>query len=215
MFVQSGAAALTVGAASGSPAAINIGTTANGGTLTTGTGVFSINPTGTVTVGGGLNTGTLNASGDVLIDGGQLVVNPSSAVLTAPGKTITLQNGGTFSGFPKVDGGVFHLVNASGTLDLQSLNVTNGGRATFDLDGGNYTSPFGGHGFIVSGANSVWEFVDGSSLTINALDYLEIGNGALLSVAGDVIFGENSFVGREHGDPRWYSDRQVTQNLLK
>ena len=54
-----------------------------------------INKTGTVAIGSGTNTGTLNVGGDVKIDGG--VVNKASASSSlnfAAGKTITIQGGG-------------------------------------------------------------------------------------------------------------------------
>ena len=53
-------------------ATIAIGTTTSGGTLTTGTGLFTINKTGTVTLGSGSNTGSLLVDGDLTINGGVL-----------------------------------------------------------------------------------------------------------------------------------------------
>ena len=96
-LVQSGAATMTIGAASGGTGAINVGTTATGGTLTAGTRLFTINKTGTVTVGNAANTnaGTINANGNVTIDGGVLqVANDASSFALASSKTFTVQNGG-------------------------------------------------------------------------------------------------------------------------
>ena len=71
-----GASSLTVGHATIGGAFINIGTTAGGATLTTGTGLFTINQTGRVKVD---NNSTLNAVGNVTIDGGLLQIDDSSS----------------------------------------------------------------------------------------------------------------------------------------
>jgi autotransporter-associated beta strand protein len=76
---------ITVGNSVSSPAAINIGTTAGGGSLTTGTGLVTINRTGSVTVGNGANAGTLNVSGPIIVNaGGSLTIN-SGSVATISG----------------------------------------------------------------------------------------------------------------------------------
>jgi hypothetical protein len=96
---QTGASTITLGNAGStlplSPGAINIGTTANGGTLTTGTGLFTINKTGAVTVGSGANTGTLNVSGPITINtGGTLIVNSGSVATISGAFTGTAIAGG-------------------------------------------------------------------------------------------------------------------------
>jgi autotransporter-associated beta strand protein len=160
-FVQSDAAALTVGAASGSPAAINIGTTANGGTLTTGTGLFTINPTGTVTIGGGANTGTLNANGNVTFNGGQLVVvTPGSAFLTDAGKTITVQNGGNVSVIAGTHTSPANTIyNIAGTgAAWHGLNIDNGAQVNV-TSGGVLDFTFGN-----SSGNSTLSIQDANSV---------------------------------------------------
>jgi len=97
-LMQGGVSAVTVGSAANGAATISIGTTASGASFTTGTGLFTINKTGTVTIGGGVNTGELLLGGDVKIDGGALTkASAGSALDFAAGKTITIQNGGRLS----------------------------------------------------------------------------------------------------------------------
>ena len=83
-----------VGSPENGVATINIGTTASGGTLTTGSAGLIINRTGTVNVGSAATTGTLNANGSVTIDGGALHVGSGSRFILAAGNTLTI-NGGT------------------------------------------------------------------------------------------------------------------------
>jgi T5SS/PEP-CTERM-associated repeat protein len=110
---QNGPSTLTIGHASAGLAAINIGTTNSGGTFSTGTGATTINKTGTVNIGSGTNLGTLNANGNVTIDGGLMQVGFGSSVV-ASGKTITLSNAGTLKGSGNVTGTV---LNTSGIVE--------------------------------------------------------------------------------------------------
>jgi fibronectin-binding autotransporter adhesin len=94
-LLQFAAATLTVGHASEGTAAINVGTTADGGHLTTGSGLFRINKTGTVTIGNGANGGTLEVVGNILVDGGVLQESSAKSMFAwANSKTLTVQNGG-------------------------------------------------------------------------------------------------------------------------
>ena len=92
------------------------------------------------------------------------------------------------------NGGVLQMFNAGSNIVLDETDVIrtnfqvgNGGRATFDLNGGNYITPNGG-GYYVTGTNSKWEFLDGSGFTINVSAVI-VSDGGLLSVAGDVSVG--------------------------
>jgi fibronectin-binding autotransporter adhesin len=125
-IVQSGTNSITLGSTSGTPDAINIGTTTSGGTLTTGTGLFTINATGTVTIGSGANLGTLDTDGDVLIDGGALVRNLGSVFLLSTGRTMTIQNGGSASFAGPFSVGSMTTYNISGTDSiLETTAITN------------------------------------------------------------------------------------------
>jgi hypothetical protein len=111
---QTGGSALTVGHSSTGTAALNIGTTASGAMFTTGSGTTTINKTGTVTIGSGANTGSLNANGNVTIDGGLLQIGAGSNVIVAAAKSMTLVNGGTLKGSGNVTGSV---INTSGVVE--------------------------------------------------------------------------------------------------
>ena len=122
--VQAGAATLTVGHASEGTAAINVGTTNDGGTLTTGSGLFKINKTGTVTIQGGENGGTLEVLGNITVDGGVLEEDGSMSTFAwATGKTLTVQNGGRV-----------HFAS-SYTTAASSQHVVSGTGSTFDMFG--------------------------------------------------------------------------------
>jgi T5SS/PEP-CTERM-associated repeat protein len=159
---QTGSNTITLGAAANSIGVINIGTTANGGTLNTGTGLFTINKTGTVNLGGGANTGTLNANGDMLVDGGVVNRTGGSVFALAAGKNITIQNGGsasftgdytaaasavynisgTNSKIETLSGGAFNInnaaqvnVNAAGLLSIAgNMEVGNGSSGTLSMN---------------------------------------------------------------------------------
>lgn len=114
---QSAASTLIVGASSASTAVINIGTTTSGATFTTGTGIMNINTTGTVNVGSGANTGTLNVNGNLSIAGGTLTRGAGSTFRLAAGKTMTIQNGGlaSFTGSYATDPNVVYIVVGAGS----------------------------------------------------------------------------------------------------
>ena len=125
-LTQTGATAITVGSPANGTAAINIGTTATGGQLRTGTGTLTINNTGTVTIGSGANIGTLDTDGDVLIDGGALVRNLGSVFLLSTGRTMTIQNGGSARFTGPFSVGSMTTYNISGTDSiLETTAITN------------------------------------------------------------------------------------------
>ena len=84
------ASTLTIGAAVTSNGALSVG---NGGVFNTGTGLTNLRKTGTISIQGG----TFNANGDLFIDGGWLTRDSAGTLTFEPGKTVTVQNGGTFS----------------------------------------------------------------------------------------------------------------------
>jgi T5SS/PEP-CTERM-associated repeat protein len=135
-FTQTGAGTMTVGSSSTSTAAVNIN---SGAVFTTGTGLMTINATGTVTANGG----TLNANGDITVNGGSLIrgITAGSGFNWASGKTMNVQSGGDVI----LQGVAFYslpassVVNVTGAGSLLSmaarltvndgaqLNVTSGG----------------------------------------------------------------------------------------
>ena len=92
MLTQSGAQTITVGGIG----TINVGTTASGGTFSTGTGLTTINASGVVNVGSASTSGTFTANGDLTL-GGIINIRGGSTVnlqtLTASGGMISLTSG--------------------------------------------------------------------------------------------------------------------------
>ena len=86
---------ITVGSPANGSAAIYVGTAVSGGTLSTGTNGLAINKTGAVIVGSSSTTGTLNANGDVTVDGGLLRVYSGSQFNVVAGQTLHIKGGGT------------------------------------------------------------------------------------------------------------------------
>jgi hypothetical protein len=75
---------------------IDVGTISSDGTMTTPSGgLFHIYTTGTVNVSSSSTTGTLNANGDVIVDGGVLRVDSGSQFNLGHDWTLHIQNGGT------------------------------------------------------------------------------------------------------------------------
>jgi fibronectin-binding autotransporter adhesin len=177
-LTQSGASTITVGATTNGTAAINIGTTANGGALITGSGQLTINPTGTVTIGGAGATGTLNANGDVLINGGTLqrTTNGSQFNL-ATGKTMTIQNGGLFSfsgSYNAATNAVYNVTGANSRFNfLGAINLITGSQANISAGG----SILGEGGINVgnSGASNGILVIDGATSTATANDESAFG----------------------------------------
>ena len=90
VVTQGGASTLTVGAASDSNGIIQID--ANG-TFTGGTGLATVNPTGTISINGG----TYNAKGNIDINGGLLLRNATGSFNWDPNLSMTIRNGGRFT----------------------------------------------------------------------------------------------------------------------
>jgi hypothetical protein len=128
---------VVVGSDAHGSAAIYVGTIESGGTLTTAddqfighaTGFLTINKTGSVIVGSSTTTGTLNANGDVNVNGGLLRVYAGSAFNLKADKTLTIQNGGTADFQTQSFNVAFSLVNfVSGSLSyVGNLLIGTGG----------------------------------------------------------------------------------------
>ena len=116
---QNSDATLVVGATLGGP-------TPNSGTLNInsggvfnssgGTGTITINKTGTVNV----VLGTLNAKGNVLVDGGKLIRGSSGAFILSAGKTVTVTGGGRASftgGYATETNAIYNVSGANSKLE--------------------------------------------------------------------------------------------------
>ncbi len=196
LLTQSGASTTTVGATTNSMASINIGVSATGGTLTTGTGTLTIKPTGTVTVGSGTNAGTLNASGNVTLDGGVLErQNAASAFTLASGKTLSIQNGGraSFTGdYTTAANAIYTIGGVNSKLETLSggtLNANNGGQINVSSDGllsvaGNLAVGDGSNGNLsIAGANAAATIAGSGTVTVG---HATTGTGTInIGVAAD------------------------------
>ena len=197
---------MTVGTAAGGIGNVNIGTTADGGTLSTGSGLMTINATGTVTIGNGANGGTLEANGDVTINGGALTCANGRFDL-APSKTFTIQNGGdaNFATGYSVDDGTTSIVTGIGsTWNLGSrLDVGQTGIGTLTISAGGAVSGSGNLGnsssgvgdVTVTGAGSTW---NGTGMTVGSSGSgtLTISAGGHVSTTvGSIISNNDSAVG--------------------
>ena len=187
-LTQNGASALTLGAAAASTATMTV---TNGGTFTSGTGSFTVNPTGTVNIDGGtltvngaftnrgtfnFSSGTLNLSGpnNLTVGTGGLLGNDltltSTRTLSVAGTT-TIDATRTLS----INGGTFR----TGTL-------TNNG--TLDFEKGTL-------GITGAGGLTIGSGVLGSTVTLGSGANLEVANtttiaaGALLRVDGGGFSG--------------------------
>jgi len=157
-ITQSGAIALIVGAAGGSTGVIHVD---SNGTFTGGTGLTTINRTGTVSVNGGF----YKPKGNILIDGGALDVSAGTLNWDA-NRTMTIRNGGRFtiSDYYDTPIGSYILVqDANSRIQVTELNVLNGGRldanngATISVPGGLMVGTDGNGTVVVDG--------NGTSLT--------------------------------------------------
>ncbi|MEX2307004.1 MAG: hypothetical protein WD738_05400 [Pirellulales bacterium] len=174
-LVQSVASTLTVGTAAAGIGAINIGTTIDGGTLSTGTGTLTINATGTVTIGSGANTGTLDANGDININGGLLQrANSTSTFNWASGKTMTIQNGGRFSvegAYTTTLNAMYNITGSGSMLEITgspaNLLLTNGAEIHVSSGGHLAVSSAQGLGIGGPGGDGVLT-VDGSGSTVTS-----------------------------------------------
>jgi hypothetical protein len=114
-LVQFGANSLTVGTASAGIGTINIGTVTTGASFSTGSGLFTINKKGTVNLA--FNS-TLNANGNINIDGGKLN-SVGDGFNLAANKTVTIQNGGLLSVLDaSAANAVFSVTGASSKFEL-------------------------------------------------------------------------------------------------
>jgi hypothetical protein len=173
-LTQSGASAVTVGSAANGAATIAIGTTTSGGAFTTGTGLFTINKTGAVNIGGGTNTGTLNIGGDLTIDGGVLNKSSAASILDfADGKTITIQGGGklTIAG-PAV-------AEASQVFDVSGANsrIETTGTGPFSVRTGAHVRISAGATMIAAGPLQLASGAGTGSITVaGEASTLTVGN---------------------------------------
>jgi hypothetical protein len=186
-LTQSGSSTLTVGSLTNGTAAINIGTTNTGGTLTTGAGPLTINSTGTVNIGSGSNSGTLNVLGSLVMNGGTLNFNAGSLSyignltvgaggLLGSDLTLAANRQLTLSGTTTID--LSHTLTLSGgTLNTGSLAVN----GTLAFNSG--TLGITGAGGLTIGSGGLL----GSTLVLNANQTLHVTNSLTINAGAKLI----------------------------
>jgi autotransporter-associated beta strand protein len=173
---------------------INIGTTANGAVFTTGSNGANIKKTGTINIGSGAITGTLNASGFVTVDGVLARNNAGSNFNLATGTTMTIENGGraSFTGtYNTASNAIYNIVGVGSKLETLSagtigiaagaqVNVTAGGllSSVDHIDIGN-----GGNGTLTA---------DGSGSTVTALGAGQNSNFGFGGSTATAMFSNNA-----------------------
>lgn len=199
-LTQGGTSSVTVGSATNGTATIFIGTTASGGSLTTGTGLLTVNKTGTVTIGGGSNTGTLNLGGDVMIDGGLVSKASAGSMLDfAAGKTVTLQNGGRLSIAGPGVAETNQIFNVSGT----GSKIESTGSGGFSIGSGAAvnlsaaaTLTIAGRIHVANGTGAGTLAVGGAGTTVTAGSELSLwgnnGGAATVSLSNQAVATFNS-----------------------
>jgi hypothetical protein len=170
----SGAATASIGATSASTATLNV---QSGAILEGGTGLTTVNRTGTIAIAGG----TFNAHGNVTISGGQLTRDAAGTFALDAGRILTVQADGDaiFTGNYVAPAATFTITGTGSRLSTTgSLVLGSGSNTTVSAGGSIHTGggfaeigTFGGNGTVV---------VDGlgSSLT-----------------TGGTRIGENAFTG--------------------
>jgi fibronectin-binding autotransporter adhesin len=181
----------TIGAASGSTGLLTL---ANGGSFQPGTGLITVNPTGTLDLG----TSVIFAVGGMLVDGGQLNAGPQSDWRNH----VSIRNGGTATmGALGLADSIFGLAH-SASLDvaggssvtvgnLRLATPNNGNTATLTVeDAGSSVTQTGASTLIVgsipSTSTALLEVKDGGAfttgtgdVTLNATGTLHIDGGTL------------------------------------
>jgi autotransporter-associated beta strand protein len=184
-LIQNNATNVVVGAAGNGIATLSVGTTSNGA-LATGSGGLVINPTGVVTFGSGVSTGTLTANGPVTINGGTLSLNAgmfsTPAFSAAP---LRLQDGGTLNtsmpiGVP-IFGDVSTAINVGANISLGSTTVFNGFSHQGVLTVNGHTLSLASFGYAQLGVLTTL-----NTGTINAPNGVTLATGSVLQGGGSI-----------------------------
>jgi hypothetical protein len=188
--VSQTAGGVIVGSPTNGNAIVNIGTTTSGGQLSTGVLGLTINKKGTVNIGSGAKTGTLNALG-ININGGVMNVSSGSAINIPGDQSFTIQNGGqaVIAGIYAATTGATYNVQGSGSkLELNGLSI-GGGTQINVLDNGVLTVDPGGTAKL-SATSSI--NINGGTADLKTLN----NQGGLINLTA----GSLSFIGNLNAD---------------
>jgi T5SS/PEP-CTERM-associated repeat protein len=156
---QTGSATTTIGSSANSSTILEV---SSGGSFTTGTGLTTINPTGTLAISGG----TLNLKGNLTVAGGSLLqIAGSVPVLNwDPSRTMTINSGGQVNlaqNFQAPEGAVINVTGTGSQFNVNSFPLSTG-NATINISSGGSLSA---SGFTLgTGIGSV------SNLTVDGID---------------------------------------------
>jgi T5SS/PEP-CTERM-associated repeat protein len=176
--VQTSLASNAIGAASTSSASLEISA---GGTFTTGTGLTTVNPTGTISISGA----TLNLKGNLTVAGGSLnqLVATGAVLNWDPSRTMTVNSGGQVN-----------LAQNFETPNAATINVS-GASSQVSLPANTLTTRNANIAISAGGLLSMGELVLGtdagrvSTLTVD-------GAGSSLAIAGGTpLIGTNNGTG--------------------
>ncbi|MEI8369089.1 MAG: autotransporter-associated beta strand repeat-containing protein [Planctomycetia bacterium] len=198
---------LTVGlAGSGQLQVGTTGTIAVGGTLSRGTGTIDILNGGTLRIGLGSTTGTLD--GDLTLgDGGTLVFNRSNAstyggtidglgaVTKAGAGTLTLTGANTYGGPTTISTGTLQIGDGSTTGSITGNVVNNATLAFNRSDAISYGGAITGSGSLVQAGTDTLTLAGTSSYsgsTTVAAGTLEVAGGGIVTGAGNLMIGDGT-----------------------
>ncbi len=131
-FSQTGNVGVSLGAATGSTATIQVGTGAN---FSTGTAGMTVNATGQVSINGG----SFNLNGDGAVDGGSVSRASGASFTVAAGKTMTVKNAGHFTVTGTYTMNTTGQITVTGTgsamhVDTSTLTIGGGGAVNIASD---------------------------------------------------------------------------------
>ncbi|HZJ16901.1 MAG TPA: hypothetical protein VFD27_17740, partial [Chthoniobacteraceae bacterium] len=213
----SGAATAFIGAANKGAGTLNV---QNGGTFNSGTGLTTVNATGTIAIAGG----TFVANGNVTLNGGQLTRDATGVFNLAASRTLTVQAGGDaiFTGnYTDSTASSIAVTGAGSTLSTTGMLVLTGGSTLAVSAGGsassgaaqiNVATPSGNGAVTVDGAGSTFS---GGTLAIaqggNA-GSVTFSNGSTGTFSG--LYVDLSAVVETNGTLNIQSGASVTSNVL-
>ena len=178
-LTQDGASTLIVGHSTDGTATIDV---QNNGVFNTGTGVATVNATGTINAGV-VGFATFNANGDVNVDGGTINSGGNGRFNLATGKTLTATNDAqiNFTGSYNVNAGTtFNILSGADFSTTSYLDIGENGDGTLLVDGS-------GSSVVTSAAFSYWGFGgDTANITFSNSATGDIGDIGLAtsSIAG-------------------------------
>ena len=181
-----GASTATIGAATSTTANLNV---QNSGTFSSGTGLTTVNPTGTIAITGG----NYISHGDLTLNGGHLTRDSLGTFSIDAGHTLTIQGAGVATFFGGLTDSTASTIAVSGPSS--GLSVVTGNLV---LEGGSALSISGGAGAnIASQINIGLAGANVSSLLVDGTGSNLIGSS--MNVAGSGSKGSIAFINGSAG----------------